>query len=57
MFVFKFGDRVLILNCLFGCVCYKNMFIVFDSKNYCLKVYDGLGRFLYMIGEEGGVDG
>jgi len=55
--VFKFGDRKPTLDHPFGCVCHKNMFIVFDSNNHCLKVYDGSGRFLHQIGEEGEADG
>ena len=33
------------------------MFIVSDTLNHCLKVYDGSGRFLHKIGEEGEADG
>lgn len=55
--VFKFGDRVPILDHPLGCVCHKNMFIVSDSENHCLKVYDGSGKFSYQIGEEGVADG
>ena len=56
--VFKFEDRARpTLNKPLGCVCHKNMFIVSDSINHCLKVYDGSGSFLYNIGEEGEADG
>ena len=55
--VFKFGDREPTLNHPFRCVCHKNMFIVSDSGNHCLKVYDGSGRFLHKIEEEGVADG
>ena len=55
--LFKFGDRAPTLNWPFGCVFHKNMFIVSDSRNHCLKVYDGSGRFLHKIGEEGQADG
>ena len=34
-----------------GCVCYRNMFIVCDNRNSCLKVYSNTGAFLYKIGE------
>ena len=55
--VFKFGDRAPSLKRPFGCICHKNMFIVSDSENHCLKVYDGSGRFLHKIGEKGEGDG
>ena len=40
-----------------GCIYHKNKFIVSDSKNHCLKVFDKSGKFLYKIGEEGKADG
>ena len=55
--VFKFGDTAPTLNRPLGCVCHNNMFIVSDSFNHCLKVYDGSGKFLHKIGEEGEADG
>ena len=55
--VFKFGDREPTLNHPLGCVFHRNMFIVSDRDNHCLKVYDGSGRFLHKIGEEGEADG
>ena len=55
--VFKFGDRAPTLDRPLGCICHKDMFIVSDSGNHCLKVYDGSGRFLHKIGEEGQADG
>ena len=55
--VFKFGDREPTLDHPLGCVCHNNMFILSDSRNHCLKVYDGSGRFLHKIGEEGEADG
>ena len=55
--VFKFGDREPTLNQPIGCVFHKNMFIVSDGDNHCLKVYDGSGRFLHKIGGEGEADG
>ena len=55
--VFKFGDRAPTLDHPLGCVCHKDMFIVTECRNHCLKVYDGSGRFLHKIGEEGQADG
>ena len=40
-----------------GCVCYKNMFIVADSLNSCLKLFNSSGNFLRKIGEKGNEDG
>ena len=40
-----------------GCVCYKNMFIVADSGNSCLKIFNSSGKFLRKIGEKGNADG
>ena len=40
-----------------GCVRYKNMFIVSDKGNHCLKVFHDSGEFFYKIGEKGGADG
>ena len=34
-----------------GCVYYRNMFIVSDSRNLCLKVFDSTGKFLYKIAD------
>ena len=45
------------LNNPVGCVCYKNMFIVADSLNSCLKVFNSSGNFLRKIGEKGNEDG
>ena len=39
------------------CFYHKNMFIVSDFWNYCLKVFDSSGKFLYKIGEGGRADG
>ena len=55
--VFKFGDGEPALDHPLGCVCHKNMFIVSDGGNHCLKVYDGSGKFSHKIGEEGKADG
>ena len=56
--MFKFGDHGPgELNEPSGCIYHKNKFIVSDSKNHCLKVFDKSGKFLYKIGEEGEADG
>ena len=36
-----------------GCFYYKDMFIISDSENGCLKVFDSSGSFLRKIGEKG----
>ena len=54
----KFGDSGLEkLDHPVGCVCYKNMFIVADSGNSCLKVFNSSGNFLRKIAERGNEDG
>ena len=61
----KDGEPVLIfgdngpgkLNHPSGCIFDKNNFIVSDSFNNCLKVFDSSGNFLYKIGEPGSGDG
>ena len=45
------------LNNPVGYVCYKNMFIVADSLNSCLKVFNSSGNFLRKIRERGNADG
>ena len=56
--VLKFGDSGPgKLNRPGGCIYHKNMFIVSDSSNDCLQVFDSSGKFLYEIGEEGEADG
>ena len=56
--MWKFGDSgPEKLNNPAGCVCYKNMFIVADSNNSCLKVYNSSGKFLRKIGERDNADG
>ncbi|KAL9957023.1 hypothetical protein ACROYT_G038606 [Oculina patagonica] len=56
--VMKFEDSGLEkLNHPTGCIFHKNMFIVSDNLNHCLKVFDSSGKFLYKIGEEGKADG
>ena len=54
----KFGDSGLEkLKNPVGCICYKNMFIVADSGNSCLKIFNSSGKFLRKIGEKGNADG
>ena len=36
-----------------SCIYHENKFIVSDLGNYCLKVFDNSGKFLYNIGEQG----
>ena len=56
--MWKFGDSgPEKLNNPAGCVCYKNMFIVADSENSCLKVYNSSGKFFRKIGERDNADG
>ena len=56
--ILKFGDNgPEKLNRPVTCVCYKNMFIVADSGNSCLKVFNSQGNFLLKIGERGNADG
>ena len=45
------------LNRPVGCVSYKNMFIVADSGNSCLKIFNTSGNFLRKIGERGYANG
>ncbi|XP_078346144.1 E3 ubiquitin-protein ligase TRIM45-like [Oculina patagonica] len=56
--VFEFGDSGTgKLNLPTGCIYHKNMIIVSDNWNHCLKVFDSSGKFLYKIGEAGKADG
>ena len=56
--VFKFGDSGTgKLNGPLSCIYHKDMFIVSDSENGCVKVFDSSGRFLRKIGEKGDADG
>ena len=45
------------LNSPTGCIVYENRFIVSDTKNNCLKIFDNSGKFLRKIGEKGKGDG
>ena len=56
--MWKFGDSgPEKLDHPSGCVCYKDMVIVADSGNSCLKVFNSSGKFLRKIGEKGNADG
>ena len=56
--VFKFGDSgSKKLNQPTGCIYHKNMFIVSDCENHCLKTFDSSGKFLYKIGKAGDAHG
>ena len=56
--MFDFGDSgPEKLNFPKGCVFYKNMLIISDSRSACLKVFDSSGKFLRKIGEKGMEDG
>lgn len=53
--VFSFGSGTL-KDPMAGIV-YQNTFIVADSGNHCLKIFEGPGKFLCRIGEKGKADG
>ena len=56
--VLKFGDSGQgKLSRPSRCIYHKNIYIVSDWLNNCLKVFDSSGKFLYRIGEEGEADG
>ena len=38
------------LNLPASCIPYKNMFLVADTGNHCIKVFDHSGTFLYKFG-------
>ena len=40
-----------------SCVTYKNIFLVADGGNNCIKVFDQSGTFLYKFGKQGNQDG
>ena len=56
--IFTFGDKgpekLLWPSC---CTLYKNMFLVSDLGNHCIKAFDQSGTFLYKFGKEGSQDG
>ena len=45
------------LDCPTSCIPYKNMFLVSDGGNHCIKAFDQSGTFLYKFGKEGNQDG
>ena len=45
------------LNQPSSCIPYKNLFLVVDRDNNCIKVSDQSGTFLYKIGKQGNQDG
>jgi len=45
------------LNSPTSCIPYKNMFLVSDTDNSCIKVFDHSGTFLYKFGKKGNQDG
>ena len=56
--VIQFGDSGPgKLNRPTACIFLEHKFIVSDSRNHCLKVFDGSGKFLSKIGEHGTSDG
>ena len=56
--IFTFGDKgpekLYMPTC---CIPYKNMFLVSDTGNHCIKAFDQSGTFLYKFGKEGNQDG
>ena len=56
--IFTFGDKGPEKLCLPKCcIPYKNMFLVSDTGNHCIKAFDQSGTFLYKFGKEGNQDG
>ena len=41
------------LNRPTSCIPYKNMFLVSDGSNHCIKAFDQSGTFLYKFGKTG----
>ena len=56
--IFTFGDngpeKLQYPNC---CILNKNIFLVSDGGNHCIKAFDQSGTFLYKFGKEGNQDG
>ena len=56
--IFTFGDnsreKLQYPNC---CILNKNIFLVSDGGNHCIKAFDQSGKFLYKFGKEGNQDG
>ena len=56
--IFTFGDKGPEKLCRpTCCIPYKNMFLVSDGENHCIKAFDQSGTFLYKFGKEGNQDG
>ena len=56
--IFTFGDKGPEKLCRpTCCIPYKNMFLVSDGENHCIKAFDQSGTFLYKFGKEGYQDG
>ena len=56
--IFTFGDKGPEKLCRpTCCIPYKNMFLVSDGDNHCIKAFDQSGTFLYKFGKEGYQDG
>ena len=56
--IFMFGDSgPEKLNYPRSCISHKNIFLVSDTVNNCIKVYDQSGTFLYKFGTQGNQDG
>ena len=56
--IFTFGDKGPEKLCRpTCCIPYKNMFLVSDAENHCIKAFDQSGTFLYKFGKEGYQDG
>ena len=56
--IFTFGDKGPEKLCRpTCCIPYKNMFLVSDAENHCIKAFDQSGTFLYKFGKEGNQDG
>ena len=56
--IFIFGDSgPEKLNFPRSCIPYKNMFVVSDGGNNCIKIYDQSGTFLYKFGTQEKQDG
>ena len=50
--IFTFGDRgPEKLSCPTSCIPYKNMFLLCDEGNGCIKDFDQSGTFLYKFGK------
>ena len=56
--IFTFGDKGPEKLCKpTCCIPYKNMFLVSDRDNHCIKAFDQSGTFLYKFGKKGNQDG